>query len=102
MKEKEKPQWWLYILECADASLYTGICTDPVRRVKEHNESPKGARYTRARRPVSLRLLTPAGDRASASRLEAKVKRLTRQEKNNLLKRLQHESELMGDCWVAE
>ena len=102
MKEKEKPQWWLYMLECADASLYTGICTDPVRRVKEHNESPKGARYTRACRPVSLRLLTPAGDRASASRLEAKVKRLTRQEKNNLLKRLQHESELMGDCWVGE
>lgn len=100
MKEKEKPQWWLYMLECADASLYTGICTDPVRRVKEHNESSKGARYTRARRPVSLRLLTPAGDRASASRLEAKVKRLTRQQKERLLENLKVESKRLGRWWV--
>jgi len=64
-------EWWVYMLRCADQTLYTGISTEPARRFHEHNYSPKGARYTRARRPVQPVLLVPAGDRASASRLEA-------------------------------
>ena len=48
-------EWFVYILECADGSLYTGITTDLERRVSEHNEGKLGARYTRARRPVKLR-----------------------------------------------
>ncbi|MBL4570127.1 MAG: GIY-YIG nuclease family protein [Alcanivorax sp.] len=78
-------EWWVYMLRCADQTLYTGISTEPARRFHEHNYSPKGARYTRARRPVQPVLLVPAGDRASASRLEARLKRLTRGEKQQLL-----------------
>ena len=46
--------WYTYIVQCADLSLYTGITTDLLRRIEEHNSSPNGARYTRARRPVQL------------------------------------------------
>ena len=45
---------WVYIVECSDGTYYTGYTTDVKRRLKEHNESPKGAKYTRARRPVTL------------------------------------------------
>jgi putative endonuclease len=82
---KTMQEWWVYMLRCADQTLYTGISTEPARRFHEHNYSPKGARYTRARRPVQPVLLVPAGDRASASRLEARLKRLTRSEKQQLL-----------------
>ena len=46
--------WYLYILECSDGTLYTGISKDPERRLNEHNNSKKGAKYTAARRPVKL------------------------------------------------
>ena len=88
---KTMQQWWLYMLECADRSLYTGISTEPARRVHEHNTSLKGARYTRARRPVRPVLLLPAGDRASASQLEARIKRLSRRDKQLLLVALEME-----------
>ncbi|MEQ3636745.1 GIY-YIG nuclease family protein [Alcanivorax sp.] len=84
-------QWWVYMLECADRSLYTGISTEPARRVHEHNTSPKGARYTRARRPVRPVLLLPGGDRGSASQLEARIKRLSRRDKQYLLAALMAE-----------
>ena len=46
--------WFVYILRCADDSLYTGITNDVARRVKQHNTGQQGARYTRQRRPVTL------------------------------------------------
>ena len=46
--------WYVYVVRCRDDSLYTGITTELERRIEEHNHSPKGARYTRARRPVEL------------------------------------------------
>ena len=49
-------EWWVYMLRCADQTLYTGISTEPARRFHEHNYSPKGARYTRARRRSGLSL----------------------------------------------
>ncbi|MCG8392148.1 MAG: GIY-YIG nuclease family protein [Pseudomonadales bacterium] len=84
-------QWWVYMLRCADQSLYTGISTEPARRFHEHNHSPRGARYTRARRPVTPVLLVPAGDKSSASRLEAGLKRLSRPNKDKLLAALRAE-----------
>lgn len=84
-------KWWVYMLRCADTSLYTGICTDPPRRFLEHNLGPRGARYTRVRRPVSPVLLVPAGDRATASRLEARLKQLSRAEKQQLLANLRQD-----------
>lgn len=71
----------LYILRCADDTLYTGITTDLVRRIAEHNTSPVGAKYTRARRPVSLVYSRRFRTRSNALREEARVKRLSRSEK---------------------
>lgn len=78
--------WCIYMLRCADGSLYTGITTDIVRRVAEHNEGGAvGARYTRSRRPVQLVHVEPAATRADASRREAAIKRLDRARKLALL-----------------
>ncbi len=76
-----KGRWKLYILQCADSSLYTGITTDVERRVREHNESPKGARYTRGRRPVTLLKFWTFDNRSEASRAEYAFKALRRPEK---------------------
>lgn len=73
--------WFVYVMRCADDTLYTGITTDVARRLVEHNESPKGARYTRARRPVTLAATWEFESRSEAAREEAKFKRLSRAEK---------------------
>ena len=74
--------WRVYMLRCADGSLYTGITTDITRRVAEHNgEGGPGARYTRSRRPVELVYVEPADSRAEAARREAAIKQLDRARK---------------------
>ncbi len=68
--------WQVYLLRCADGSLYCGVTTDLARRLRQHNgELPGGARYTRARRPVSLLLARPCASRSEAQRRESLVKR---------------------------
>lgn len=69
--------WFVYLLRCADGTLYAGITTDLDRRLAAHNAGV-GARYTRARRPVALIHAEPAADRAEASRREAAIKKLPR------------------------
>ncbi len=81
------PDWTVYILRCRDGSLYTGITTDPERRLAEHNSDRGAARYTRPRRPVQMIYTEPAEDRAAASRREAAIKRLSRAEKLRLVNR---------------
>jgi putative endonuclease len=76
----------LYILKCADDSLYTGITTDVKRRVSEHNEGKAGAKYTRARRPVEVVYSKKFRDRSGASVAEAALKKLTREEKLALVR----------------
>jgi putative endonuclease len=74
--------WFVYLLRCADDTLYAGVTTDVARRVDEHNHSDKlGARYTRARRPVQLFHSEPAASRAEACRREAAIRRLSRADK---------------------
>ncbi|MBT9566814.1 MAG: GIY-YIG nuclease family protein [Thiobacillus sp.] len=75
--------WVVYILRCADGSLYTGITTDIDRRLAEHNGGAvaPGARYTRSRRPVALAYTEPADSRSAATRREAAIKRLDRSRK---------------------
>jgi len=74
--------WCVYMLHCADGSLYTGITTDVARRVAEHNgDGGLGARYTRSLRPVALVYVESADSRAQASRREAAIKRLDRARK---------------------
>lgn len=72
--------WNVYVVECSDGSLYTGITTDLNRRLAEHN-SGKGAKYTKTRRPVRLRASWYFPDRSSASKEEARIKKLSRTDK---------------------
>lgn len=77
--------WFVYMLRCADGSLYTGIATDVARRVQEHNAgAPLGARYTRGRRPVHLVYQERAADRSAAARREHALKRLRKGDKEAL------------------
>lgn len=82
-----KKMYYLYIVKCADKTLYSGITTDLVRRIDEHNDSKRGAKYTRSRRPVKLAYSKKFRNRSTASRAEAKLKKLSRSEKLKLLKK---------------
>lgn len=75
--------WFLYLIECADGSVYTGIATDVSARFAKH-ACGKGARYTRTRKPVALLASFELADRASASRAEYWVKRLPAGQKRAL------------------
>jgi len=77
--------YYVYLLKCSDGSFYTGITTDLDRRTKEHNESIKGAKYTRNRRPVSLVYFAPYSSRSEASKEEYRIKKLSRDEKIKLI-----------------
>ncbi len=76
----------LYILECIDKSLYTGITVDLDRRIKEHNHSKLGAKYTKARRPVNLVYSQKFTNRSLASKEESRIKSLSREEKLELIR----------------
>ncbi len=67
--------YYVYIVKCADDTLYTGIATDVQRRLDEHNSSDKGAKYTRNRRPVTLVYSEKYPDRSSASKREYLIKK---------------------------
>ena len=70
--------WYVYLLRCADATLYCGVTTDMERRLREHNAGSRGAKYTRARRPVELVCCVAQPDASSACRLEREVKQRPR------------------------
>ncbi|WP_271273603.1 GIY-YIG nuclease family protein [Aliamphritea hakodatensis] len=78
--------WFVYILECADHTLYTGVTTDLQRRLNEHNHNDRlGAKYTRVRRPVSLQYHEPCTGRSHACQREAAIKKLSRRAKLRLI-----------------
>ena len=78
-------KWYVYIVECADGSLYTGITTDTRRRLLEHNYSFKAAKYTRSRRPVRMVWTKEYENRSEASKEEYRIKRLSRKKKLELI-----------------
>lgn len=88
LKHRNLYMWHVYIIKCRDNSFYSGITVDLERRIKEHNEGGKGAKYTRARRPVKLVYKKRYRSRASASREEARIKNLNRQEKEDLISKI--------------
>lgn len=77
--------YYLYILQCYDGSYYTGITSELERRIEEHNNSPKGAKYTRSRRPVELIYYEKYNDKSSALKREYEIKNLSRKEKSTLI-----------------
>ena len=79
--------WFVYILRCADDTLYTGITRDMERRVREHNgDNRRGAAYTRGRRPVQVIYREACGSRSQATRREHQIRAMTRKEKEKLAK----------------
>lgn len=76
----------LYIIKCADKTLYTGIAKDLDKRIGEHNTGKSGAKYTRARRPVVLIYSRAFRNRGNAQKAEAGIKALSRDEKLRLIR----------------
>jgi putative endonuclease len=80
------PAWNVYIVRCADGTLYTGVAMDVARRVGEHNSNKLlAANYTRARRPVTLVYSETAATRSAACKREYQIKQLSRQDKEALV-----------------
>jgi len=79
--------WFLYVLRCSDGTLYTGITTNISRRLNEHNTGSRGAKYTKTRRPVVLVYHTAYGSRSEALKVECAFKRLTRKQKEEVIKK---------------
>lgn len=75
----------LYIVRCTDDTLYTGIAADVARRLCEHETSARGAKYLRGKGPLKLEFSETVGDRATATALEYRVKRLTRAQKEAII-----------------
>ncbi|MGL1931229.1 MAG: GIY-YIG nuclease family protein [Desulfotalea sp.] len=77
--------WYVYMVECADKTIYTGITTNLERRVHEHNHTKLGAKYTRSRRPVSLKYHEIHHSKSQASSREYAIKKLARENKKKLI-----------------
>ena len=76
--------WWVYMVRCADRSLYTGVTTDVSRRLRQHNAGT-ASKYTRSRLPVRLAYREKTTGRGAALQREAAIKRLSRQGKERLI-----------------
>jgi len=79
--------YYVYLLRCGDGTLYTGITTDAERRLRQHKgELRGGARYTRSHGALRMEAVWECADRSEASRMEARLKKLTREEKEAQIK----------------
>ena len=86
MENADQKDWFLYILRCADGSLYTGITTDVARRFEEHSTG-KGAKYTRGRGPLEIVYTCCCGSHSAALKEENRIKSLSAQQKKELCER---------------
>ncbi len=80
-----KNTWYVYFLRCNDNSLYAGITTNIDRRLHQHNHTKLGAKYTRAKRPVTLVFIEAALDKSTASKREYQIRKLTKTQKEQLV-----------------
>jgi putative endonuclease len=88
----------VYIVRCTDGSLYTGIAIDVAKRVGEHECGRRGARYLRGKGPLKLEFAERVGDRGTASRIEHRLKRLAKPEKERLISGERSLENLFGDA----
>ena len=77
--------WYVYLLRCNDNSLYAGITTNIDRRLHQHNHTKLGAKYTRAKRPVTLAFIEAAIDKSTASKREYQLRKLAKTKKEELV-----------------
>jgi putative endonuclease len=86
LSSENSDNWVVYILQCADDTLYTGITNDLEKRLQQHNgELNNGAKYTRSRQPVALVYSESSSSRSEASKREYAIKRLSRLQKQSLI-----------------
>ncbi len=90
-------RWFVYVLRCADGSLYTGVTTDLTRRHKQHNAGT-ASRYTRSRLPVELVYRETRRDRSSALKREVAIKALSRREKLALIRLRSKSRGIRSEC----
>jgi len=86
MSTDKNKDWLVYILECSDKTLYTGITNDLEKRLEQHNNGKDGAKYTRVRRPVKCVYREVQKNRSEASKREFAIKNITRAEKLKIIK----------------
>jgi len=84
MGVSDKP-WFLYVAQCSDGTLYTGVTTDVSRRIHEHNTGSRGAKYTKTRRPVKLIYWIDFENRSTAQKAECRFKKLTHAQKEKAI-----------------
>lgn len=94
--------WSVYILRCGDGSLYTGIATDVRRRIGQHENGTRGARYLRGRGPLVLVFQTEVGDRSRAVRAELRIKGLTKSAKEELIASRRGMSRFLEDLLTTD
>ena len=83
--QKSASEWFVYIIRASDQTLYTGITTDPVRRLAEHQSGKAGAKYFRGRGAVEMVYVEASDNRSTASIREAAIKKLSRSQKLTLI-----------------
>ena len=79
-------KWWVYLLHCADGSYYCGITNNLDQRVYDHNNTARGAAYTRSRRPVHLAWCEEVETQSDALKREAQIKKMTREQKLEIIR----------------
>lgn len=83
--QKSASKWFVYIIRASDQTLYTGITTDPLRRLAEHQSGKAGAKYFRGRSAIEMVYVEASDNRSTASIREAAIKKLSRSEKLTLI-----------------
>ena len=92
----------VYLVRCGDGSLYTGIAKDVVRRLAEHENGGKGAKYVRGRGPLELVYQQEIGDRSLASKIESRIKRMSSEEKANSIRLSERIDEFLAEIGRQE
>jgi len=91
-------KWSVYLVRCKDDSLYAGVALDVDRRLEEHREGKRGAKYLRGRAPLELVLKRELGDRSLALKVELRIKKLSRKAKENLIVNPEMVDEIAHAC----
>ena len=93
----DTPAYSVYVVRCRNGSLYTGIAIDVSRRLAEHEQGNKGAKYLRGKGPFKLVFQRKIGDRSLATRVEHRIKKLPREDKLRLLRHPERMHSFIGD-----
>ena len=91
-------KWSVYLVRCKDDSLYAGVALDVDRRLEEHREGKRGAKYLRGRAPLELVLRRELGDRSLALKVELRIKKLSRKAKENMIENPKIIDEIAHAC----